>query len=104
MQRFFSTASLSILTAIAIVVYSSDYSTPISKGNVVTPLASPLSNIFEQSGFAMEIDEATMLLQEEYDLEETIDAAERSDLLALAPYQFSSCDVGLLSHSLLPDQ
>ena len=104
MQRFLSIASLSILTAIAIVIYASDYSTPMAKGLAAAPSANPLSGLRAQAWAGIDNGETTTSTSIGSDLGEELGAMEKNDLLALAPYQFSDCNVGLLSHNPLPDQ
>ena len=104
MQRFLSTASLSILTAIAIVVYSSDYSTPIAKGIAAAPSANPWSGLRAQAWVGIDNDETATPMSIGSGLGEELGATGKNDLLALAPYQFSNCNVGLLSHNPLLDQ
>ena len=101
MQRFLSTASLSILTAIAIVVYSSDQSTPIHQGVAAAPTSASLSDLFEQARFPAQSDEAATPVSLGYALGEELSVMERNDLLALVPSQFSNCDVGLWLHTSL---
>lgn len=96
MQRFLSTASLSILTAIAIVVYSSDNSAPIAQGVAAAPVANPLSDLLDQAWFGLGNEDVAMPAAMGYDLGEELG---RNDLLALAHHQFSNCDVGILSHN-----
>ena len=103
MQRFFSTASLSILTAIAIVMYSSEQSPPLSQGLVITPPGNPLSGFLNQEQFEREnqkSDKQNTTRPMDDSLGEEWSVGGKNDLLALAPYQFSNCDVGLLSHNL----
>ena len=102
MQRFLSTASLSILTAIAIVVYSSDNSTPMSQG-VAASSSNPLAGLLDEAWFSLE-EESSTPISMGYDLGEERGVMGKSDLLALAPYQFLNCDVGLLSHNPLLGQ
>ena len=99
MQRFFSTASLSILTAIAIVVYSSDQSNPMPRGVAASPASTPWAGLFEQGGLPSTQDEAITPISLGYDLGEELGVKGRSDLLALVPSQFANCDVGLLLHN-----
>lgn len=102
MQRFLSTASLSILTAIAIVVYSSDNSAPVAQG--VEALPNPLSGLLNQAWLGTDTKDMAMPAAMGYDLGEELGVTGKNDLLALAHHQFSSCDVGLLSHTPLLDQ
>lgn len=103
MQRFISTASLSILTAIAIVVYASDQSPPMSQAAGVEPPASPDAEQLHSSDSAVDAAEDTSI-SVGYHLENDRDATEKNDLLALVPGQFLNCDVGLWSHTFLHDQ
>lgn len=104
MQHFLSTASLSILTAIAIVIYSSDHSVPIAQGVEATPSANPLSRLRDQTWVRVDTGETVTPMSMGDDVGDESGVMEKNDLLALAPYPFLNCDVGLLSHNPLPDQ
>lgn len=110
MQRFLSTASLSVLTAIAIVVYSSDHSTPMAQdgpsehteaatlGLLDAAWLNPFKGDFVEHSSAPEADfDLNVSAEQRYDAR----VMGKNDLLALAPAPFSNCDVGLLSHSPL---
>ena len=105
MQRFLSTASLSVLTAIAIVVYSSSQSNPMPQGVAAAPVSSPLADLFDQDRGQSSQDEVTTTpMALGYGLGEELGVTGRNDLLALVPVQFSNCDVGLWLHNSLLGQ
>ena len=100
MPHFLSTASLSVLAAIAIVTYAPDRSNPIAS---VTPSTVAAPSTLTHSASTLyssvkNIDHATDPFEGIVDYHE-IEVMEKSDLLALAPFQFLNCDVGLWSHN-----
>lgn len=110
MQRFLSTASLSVLTAIAIVVYSSDQSTPLAQNRPMDNTEASSLGLLDAAWLNPlkgNLAESISTPEAEFDMDVraeeayNIKAAGKSDLLALAPDPFSNCDVGLVSHSPL---
>lgn len=104
MQRFLSTASLSVLTAIAIVAYSSSPSTPISKGVAASSPSTPLTGFLDlEKVWGADFVESS-INSIGYGLGEDLGIREKNDQLALVPHQFSSCVVGLVSRSSWLDE
>lgn len=111
MQRFLSTATLSLLTAIAIVSYSSDSSVPVAQ-DVAPKMLNPTGPNVVGSSFYEAItgprawikDNLAETTQSSQLVNPMVESTGKSDPLDLAPLQFSNCDVGQWSRTVSLDE